>query len=1086
MFGRRRSPTEHAQFRAIVPPAVVWNSTSRLQGESDGPGDRERGHRTSDNVPASPAILRPPRKIKRFALPLTQRCHRNVRTSAARNAGWPATTDDRRDFWRHGTYSTDLMNLTDYQTRLEVRFAETARNRSAHGRGHSIFALEHGLGDVELSRMQLLLRDRISKLGSLDREYWLPWITYAAEVGYSYSGNEYWHTFADETPGWDNRHRHRIRDWYERFAREYRGVRPSGDWAAHFSIIAWPINHAIIPQDLQRFLARVLFEARHDIVLLLDDHARLGQRIASWAHATSDRFRQFVAQHELVGQIAAALLAGEEDASSLLSKDTLHRLRTDLEKEISSRNWMNAARESVNQFRRFGLKAPSAGSPSFCPQAQSAGMELRHRAKLEPKLVLEPRGAHTWAVLLETPDLTGLFEENPTYRDRLSSVRCKITGAKDGFFALGFLCVSRRVPLQSLPTPSQALVRFERHDLDIERIFDTEFVLRPLPARLFRISADNIGVEVKTQIVRTGGRYVLLTVPDQRPESPLFSTAAVECSGVVASEFVVSDASVALGMEPILRKLSISVDRWLSVQPVGLPPKSWDGQGAGRWLTTDEPIIEVSSSLPIDEFKLALADGMPTVVGVPKTTTDQRVFIQLPTLPRGDHVLTIGGRQSGEKEFRRLGRLDIGVDDPTVWVPGTARGVLEAVVAPANADLDEFWTGRATLQVSGPASHAITPIIEFLDGRDQVLGVALSLPSLRLPIEPAAWLAHFLSHAQSHAAVERYYDAAASARLTLKTADLGEVALHFERRLTRLRWRVVGNNGVVRVQLIDHHGGVPPRVAFMPCATPTLRNALENHQSDDPFECTAPGLLVATVNGDRDSLVVAPIPKADMQLSDIRGANPTVETPMREVTMLADFLNVIEAWSSARLPGSSFAAIRRNVVLQELHRALFGALCGAPWQKAEVEADSIGSRLPATMGSPDDLSQSFFRRLGRDLDRTSESRRLIDGLLRDAPDFIDQDTHERLDHLVPYLRPLLPSLDVPLVAEFALRLASTPEAVSAWAGPRLMSLLSLMLGRRWLIKACRFMTLVVHREAVVRGEDPPLRRVPIYGGWEWS
>jgi hypothetical protein len=978
------------------------------------------------------------------------------------------------------------MNLNEFQTRLESRFAEISHNRSSRGLGHSVFALEHGLNDSEMAQMQSLLRDRIHTLGLLG-DYWLPWITYAAEMGYSYSGNEYWHTFEFKTPGWDNRYRHKIRDWYERFAREFNGVRPSGDWASHFSIIAWPINHAIIPQDLQRFLARVLYEARHDIALLLDDDVRLGQRIAAWADATSDRFRQFVAQHRLVGQIAAALLlVGEEDTSGLLTKDTLQRIRTDLEKEISSRNWMKAARQSVNQFRRFGLKAPNAGGPPPSPPAPTPPAAQKRRAPLAPQLVLEPQGAHTWAVLLQTPDLTGLFEQYPSYRDQMSVLRCKIPSAKDGFFPGGFLNTSRRVPLQSLPAAAQPLVRFERPTSDIERIFNAEFVLRPLPARLFRISTDNVGVEVKSPVVRTGGRYVLLTPTGQRPECSLFLAAAVNCSGVFATEFVVSNANAATLLEPILRKFSIFVDRWLSVQPVGLPPKLWDGQGAGRWLTTDEPILEISSSLLISEFKLTLGDNLPTVLEVPKTATDRRAFIQFPALPRGDHVLKISGRQSGDTDFRSLGRLDIGVDDPAVWVPGTARGVLEAVVAPANADLDELWSCRATLQVSGPPSHAITPIIELLDGQDRVLGVPLGLPPLRLPVEPAAWAAHFRLHAQSHTAIERHYDAAAAARLTLKTSDIGEIALRFERRLTRLRWRVVGNNGVVRVQLIDHHGGVAPRVAFMPCATPTLRIALANPQSDDPIECRAPGLLVATVDSDRDSLVVAPLPKTDMQLNDIRGAIPIVQTPTRELKMLVEFLGLIEAWSDARLPGSSFAAIRRNVVLQELHRAFFGALCGEPWQKAEIEAEGIVSGLPAQTASSDDQAQRFFKRLGRDLDRTTDSRRMIDGLLRDAPDFIEQNTQERVDHLVPYLRSLLPDLDVPLVVEFALRLASTPEAVSGWAGPRLSSLLSLMLGRRWLIKACRFVTLAVHWEAVSRGQDPPLRTVPIYGGWQWS
>lgn len=977
------------------------------------------------------------------------------------------------------------MNLKEFQTRLEQRFAGLAKDRTARGLGHSVFALEHGLADSELAQMQSLVRDRISKLGVLEREYWLPWIVYAAEAGYHYSGDEYWHTFAEETPGWDNRYRHRIREWYERFKREYGGVRPSGDWAAHFSIIAWPINHAIIPQDLQRFLARVLYEARNDIALLLDDHERLGQRIAGWAHATSDRFRQFVAQHQLVGQIAAALLlAGEEDTSGLLSKDTLHRIKSDLEREISSRNWMKAARASVSQLRRFGLQAPNAGGRSPSGSAQADGTLPGRRTPVVPQLLLEPRGAHSWALCLETPDLTALFDENPSYRDRLSAVRCKVVGAKDGYFPRGYLCAPRRIQLRSLPPPAQPLVKFEQPVEGIDRIFNTEFVLRTLPARLFRISADNVGLEVKNPIVRPGGRYVLLTAPDQCPQTPPFESVTVECSGALAAEFTVRDAKSAAAVEPTLRKLSIHVDRWLAVRPVGLPLKLWDGQGAGRWLSTDEPLFELTSSLPIDEYKLTLGEEMPCVIAVPQAEMDRRVFIQLPKLAPGEYVLSISGRQSANPDFQPLGRLDIGIDDPSIWVPGTSRGILEAVVTPPAADLDDFWSGRASLQVFGPSSHAVTPVIELLDGRDQALA-SHPIPALRLPIEPATWEAHFLRHAQRHPILERHFDAAATLRLVLKTPDLGEISLNFERRLQRLRWRIIGNNGVVRVQLIDHNAGTPPRVSFMPCAAPAERLQLDSKAQDERFECAAAGMVVASLEADHDSLVVAPVSKTDMQLSDLRGVTPKIVAPKLEVKTVSEFLSVIEIWADARLPGSGIVAIQRNVVLRELHRSLFGALCGSAWQKAEVEAEAAVMRLAGQGASTEEQAKAFFRRLARDLDRMSASQKFIDGLLRDAPDFIDQDAMERVRHLVPFLRPLLPDFDVPLVTQFSLRLASTPESVPRWAGKYLPSLLGNVIRRRWLLKATRFMALAVDQMAAVRGEQPPLRRVPIYGGWQW-
>ena len=96
------------------------------------------------------------------------------------------------------------------------------------------------------------------------RDHWLVWVVYSAELGYRYAGDEYWQTFEQETPRWTvNGDRYRVREFYRRLEREFGGAVPSGRWAEHFSIICWPITHAILPKDLQVQLARTLYEARY-------------------------------------------------------------------------------------------------------------------------------------------------------------------------------------------------------------------------------------------------------------------------------------------------------------------------------------------------------------------------------------------------------------------------------------------------------------------------------------------------------------------------------------------------------------------------------------------------------------------------------------------------------------------------------------------------------------------------------------------------------------------------------------------------------------------------------------------------------
>src|SRR5262249_36309989 len=160
----------------------------------------------------------------------------------------------------------------------EVRSARTSKR----GESSPIFALEHGLSQAEVVELQREIR--AAKRPTADTA--LAWIVYSTELGYEYTGDEYWQTFDEVTPSWvAHGHPHWLRDQFEWFARSFEGARPSGAWAKHFSIICWPITHAILPYDLQRQLARILYDIRYQFsAQLFKEPLELGRRIAaaSW------------------------------------------------------------------------------------------------------------------------------------------------------------------------------------------------------------------------------------------------------------------------------------------------------------------------------------------------------------------------------------------------------------------------------------------------------------------------------------------------------------------------------------------------------------------------------------------------------------------------------------------------------------------------------------------------------------------------------------------------------------------------------------------------------------------------------------
>ena len=375
--------------------------------------------------------------------------------------------------------------LEAWQTRLSLHFATLRDSRRARGTEESLFALEHGLTQTEVSALEGAVRGHIASRAP-SRDHWLVWVVYSAELGYRYSGDEYWQTFEQETPGWIfHGDRYRIREFYRRFEREFGGAVPSGPWAAHFSIICWPITHAILPKDLQVQLARTLYESRYlfseDV---LGSPERLGELLAARSWNASSRFRNLAEDTRLLGQIAAALLTqGRAGSGELIYPATLQRISEDLDRERQAREWLRRARRSVDervQVRGLG----TINNPSF-PSNVSQLDEARAAVTLlgiEPRLVLRPRDAfgELWDILLEVPSLSNLLLRFPQTREILTGSRCVVAGSQGRPLARGRLVYgTQRIRLVRWPNPDEVLLQFEKRDPQIDFLLRTECLLRP-------------------------------------------------------------------------------------------------------------------------------------------------------------------------------------------------------------------------------------------------------------------------------------------------------------------------------------------------------------------------------------------------------------------------------------------------------------------------------------------------------------------------------------------------------------------------------------------------------------------------------
>jgi hypothetical protein len=276
----------------------------------------------------------------------------------------------------------ELKNLEHWEELFRERFDNLKRKRDFLKSDCPIFGLEHGLSLAQREEFKDSLCEYLKHCETI-AGFPLSWVVYASEIGYDYSGNEYWQTFESKTPGWSRlEDRHLIRDCFLKFHEDYAAAKPEGRWAQHRTIISWPIAHAILPIDLQREMAKTLYDIQHYITSeILANPKSLGELIHAHSFDSKDRFQQITEQYLLIGQIASALLAhGDGDGRNLIDDATLERLVGDLEREQTARVWMADVRRSTSRKRGSG-----AGGPpriSCCPgrgDPEDPATRNRHR-----------------------------------------------------------------------------------------------------------------------------------------------------------------------------------------------------------------------------------------------------------------------------------------------------------------------------------------------------------------------------------------------------------------------------------------------------------------------------------------------------------------------------------------------------------------------------------------------------------------------------------------------------------------------------------------------------------------------------------
>ena len=950
----------------------------------------------------------------------------------------------------------DALLLDQSQKRLHEHFQATAVRRESSG--FPVFALEHCLTHDELESVKRLLKHRLRNHRPLTR-HWLLWAVYAAEVGYGYKGDEYWQSFEEQSPGWAFHDRDKVKAWFRKFRKNYRSVQPTGHWADHFTIIAWPITHAIVPKCLQRQFAKAMYDLRFRLASGNDfDAQTIGRLLAANASHGSTRFQAFLQQEELTGQVVLALLGSQPtDDEELLHAPTLRRIVNDLEKVRRTRDWLKQTRRVVaDRFRGIG---PGSGPrpPRLRPDAPGHSFPDTTHLTLRPTLMLRHDGADKWTPFLETKSFRGLAALSADLQSFLRRTRCRLNGADDMKPAGWLLSGNRKGVLRSWPDAAKPLIAFERDHPVMAHVLDSECRLSTGPLWLFRIAADGTAREITGHIVRPGNDYIVVTravVPQALLECA--NPCRLQCEGTQSFRLAVPP-EVSADTTALLAALEMQVARTIDVWPAGLPGRNWDGEGRSEWLTTETPCLGIAHDHPVDGFDFRLSDG--TDAFIESNTDHGPLFVRLPQLAPGTHVLTVKARRSPDLEDVAQtppaeGFAQLDVREPEPWAPGvTSHPGLVVTADPHDADLDTFWSNQLRLSVNGPVGYRASFAVDLQapDGRT-VLSERVGDP-IDLPVTPKLWRDRFETFIENAAHTWKYLEAA-SCELSIRADTLGTCALRFEHEPLPIRWVMRSSQGNIVVRLVDEseQDGRATDLRFYGIESPAQSDQIDPDTARSGIVVPPPGGLFMANHGQHTDAVVVSTPSTGHGLQGL-AVTPCMDEPPRDAESLSKLFQLLRSWRDARLSGF-LVHLRRGQVTTLFVEALFGALCGTNWADAEV-------RFKATP-----QSNSSIRTLAEHVDRKSGFGA---ALLRPSR------PHADTGQLETWFQATALRVRVcqdPRLCDFSLRLAGRPFA--AIQDPAFETFLSTLVDNPAVFRGARFLLLT----GILPSPDTPANQEP--------
>lgn len=947
--------------------------------------------------------------------------------------------------------------LAELHARLHAHFLDLAAARKRAD--HSSFALEHGLTQAQLTELNSAIQDTVRTKRRLPTAWWLPVIVYATEVGYQYSGDEYWQTFEARTPGWADLDQHReIRRLFCDFARSFGGVVPQGPWAKHFSIICWPITHAILPVDLQRQFAQLLYDTRGTFTRdILEEPARLGTLLAARCSGYSARLKTFAENSDLMGQVATALLLGDEDPSPSVLPETLKRIVTSLSHEAQAGRWLQGAKRSASQARLHGLRPTAARHPT-----RVGGPERPPTLLADPKLSLQhlPGG---WTAFVELPNYTVLADEVPGLVAELDRARPRVAGARKPLARGQLLFTGQRVRLEEWPPPDEPLLRLDGASERLAPFLAVHSAISRGPRWLFAVRDPGSAIALNAHVVRPGQEYLLVSRTPLVAQPPWLTPVSTQTAGASAYRVAIP-AVITAELSRALAQLDLGVmnDTMLKLAGVTLP--FWDGEGTAEAIGGEGAIFALSAARPTRCCRV-IADQSERLFEWPQG--QDHMYLSLTDLPVGVHVVSFSLLPVDRKQSPVNGTLRLVVEARSPRpLTGTPREGLVLLSDPVSPTMEELWEGGCSIEVRGPAGTPATLTLRLRDHGEAVLA-HIELP-VTLPVDQDVWRTTILPESRRANGIRQRYDEATSCTISVEQHDLGRVTLACWREERALRWALKQVRSVTHARLIDNTDDGLAVGEIFEFEAPDVRLPLH---PVSPVSRSDGGLLRAHTHS---AEACAILPPSIDNFDSVRRFAATVRTGPRTVDEALRLVGVARAWTLAPVPGNPFGQYYRRRVLRSLTEAIMGLVGGAAWRSLEKRAASgdvlVMDRFQDEVGRSErqrGLTAALARALGGWLQLDPEAR---------AHAFANTWTAQRETFA-----------GRPMDAAFAtllLRLASEPGSLGSWSAAPLQEAMAQLLDRPVACRAARFCVLAV--SAGAKAQDIRDDGVATYEGWLWK